>query len=256
MALRDQPYLPLYIQDIMTDEKLNECSAATHGIYIKGIMCLMHKSESYGKILLKQKHKQNESKDKNFATLLAKHLPYTVEEIYSALTELINEKVCFYEGDYLVQKRMVKDNEISEIRANAGKKGGFKTQNKSINKKKKIDLAKIEANSEYENDNKDDIINYPFSIEKGFEKILRRWIKYKTSRREKYKTNDSLEACYNKLLKLSDSEVIKAEAIIEDAIASNYAGFFALKPDHYPSKSSSKIHSTIKTFESIEFKES
>jgi len=23
MALRDQPYLPLYIQDIMTDEKLN-----------------------------------------------------------------------------------------------------------------------------------------------------------------------------------------------------------------------------------------
>ena len=44
MALRDQPYLPLYIHDIMVDEKLNECCAATHGIYIKGLMCLMHKS--------------------------------------------------------------------------------------------------------------------------------------------------------------------------------------------------------------------
>jgi len=55
MALRDQPYLPLYVQDIMTDEKLNECSAASHGIYIKGIMCLMHKSETYGKIMLKHK---------------------------------------------------------------------------------------------------------------------------------------------------------------------------------------------------------
>lgn len=26
MALRDQPYLPLYVQDFLTDEKLRECS--------------------------------------------------------------------------------------------------------------------------------------------------------------------------------------------------------------------------------------
>ena len=68
MALRDQPYLPLYIQDIMTDEELNECSASTHGIYIKGIICLMHKSKAYGKILLKQKYKQNKSISLNFAS--------------------------------------------------------------------------------------------------------------------------------------------------------------------------------------------
>jgi len=151
MALRDQPYLPLYIQDIMTDEKLNECSASTHGIYIKGIMCLMHKSEHYGKILLKQKHKQNSSKEKNFALLLAKHLPYSEREIEVALTELITEGVCHYDGDFLVQKRMVKDNELSEKRALAGKTGGKNTQ-KNIPKTDNFAKAKVEANSEYENE--------------------------------------------------------------------------------------------------------
>lgn len=149
MALRDQPYLPLYIQDIMTDEKLNECSAATHGVYIKGIMCLMHKSETYGKILLRQKYKQNESKEKNFALMLANHLPYSVDVIFAALTELIEEGVCYYEDDYLCQKRMIKDGELSVIRSLSGKKGG------ESNKKKLDDFAyaKYQANTEYENAN-------------------------------------------------------------------------------------------------------
>ena len=46
MSLRNQPYIPLYVQDFMTDERLNECSAAANGVYIR-LMCLMHKSEEY-----------------------------------------------------------------------------------------------------------------------------------------------------------------------------------------------------------------
>jgi hypothetical protein len=148
MALRNQPYLPLYIQDIMTDEKLNECSAATHGVFIKGIMCLMHKSETYGKILLKQKYKQTESKERSFALMLSKHLPYSVDVIFDALTELISEKVCHYEEDYLVQKRMVKDNELSEKRAFCGKLSGKNTQTKT----RKFAKTKSQANSEYVNE--------------------------------------------------------------------------------------------------------
>jgi len=152
MALRDQPYLPLYIQDIMTDEKLNECSAATHGVYIKGIMCLMHKSETYGKILLKQKYKQNESKEKNFALMLANHLPYTFDVILAALTELINEGVCHYEDDYLCQKRMIKDGELSVIRSLSGKKGGESSKKKAHDFAQAKPEAKSEANPEYENE--------------------------------------------------------------------------------------------------------
>ena len=58
MSLRNQPYFPLYVQDFLTDEKLNCCSASSQGVYIK-IMCLLHKSEVYGELMLKQKDKQN-----------------------------------------------------------------------------------------------------------------------------------------------------------------------------------------------------
>lgn len=148
MALRDQPYLPLYIQDIMTDEKLNECSASTHGIYIKGIMCLMHKSEHYGKILLKQKDKQTDKQSRNFAIKCDKHLPYTVEQIEQAIDELVSEGVLHIDGDALCQKRMIKDNQISELRAKAGAKGASKKAAFANPK----ESAKTLANSENENE--------------------------------------------------------------------------------------------------------
>ena len=52
----------------------------------------MHKSEEYGKILLQQKFKQTDKQSKNFAIMLVKHLPYTIEEIEKAIDELIEEK--------------------------------------------------------------------------------------------------------------------------------------------------------------------
>lgn len=162
MALRDQPYLPLYIQDIMTCEKLNECCAATHGIYIKGIMCLMHKSEQYGKILLKQKDKQSDNQIQNFATKIQKHVPYTVHEIEVALFELLAEKVLYLDGDALCQKRMIEDNRLSEIRSQAGKTGGETTQKVTRKvakaKGKATRQAKSKANPENEIVNEDGIV--------------------------------------------------------------------------------------------------
>ncbi len=92
MALRDQPYIPLYIQDFMTDEKLNECSAGATGVFIR-IMCLMHKSNPYGTILLKQKYKQTSSTVTNFASMLLRQMPYSLIEIETGLQELLNEDV-------------------------------------------------------------------------------------------------------------------------------------------------------------------
>lgn len=159
MALRDQPYIPLYVQDLMTDEKLNNCCAATHGIYIKGLMCLMHKSENYGKILLQQKFKQTDKQSKNFAIMLVKHLPYTVEEIENAIDELIEENVCYFEDDYICQKRMIKDGALSLIRSKVGKKGGDKTKENNENLLKILPKQKVEQNTEYEIENESEIIN-------------------------------------------------------------------------------------------------
>lgn len=147
MALRDQPYLPLYIQDYLTDEKLNECSAASQGVYIK-ILCVLHKSDEYGKILLKQNDKQTSKQTKNFALKFARHITFPTDAIESALDELLENGVMTLDGDILFQKRMVRDNEISLKRSECGKKGGEKTQFAS-----KFAKAKFKANTEYENEN-------------------------------------------------------------------------------------------------------
>lgn len=56
MALRDQPYMPLYVQDVLTDEKLLNCSAIAHGIYLR-LLCILHKQETYGILRINKKYK-------------------------------------------------------------------------------------------------------------------------------------------------------------------------------------------------------
>ena len=149
MALRDQPYLPLYVQDYLTDEKLNNCCASSQGIYIK-IMCIMHKSDEYGCILLEQKYEQTDSKIKNFAIKISKQIPFTTDEIFLALTELINEKVIYVLEDKICQKRMIKDNDVSLKRADAGKKSQF-ARTKDAAKEEQTHEQNTEYENEYEN---------------------------------------------------------------------------------------------------------
>ena len=173
MALRDQPYLPLYIQDFLTDEKLIECSPSATGIYIR-IMCIMHKSDTYGTILLKQKDKQNDRNIKNFASKLVKSLPWKEDVIFSGLNELLSEGVLIIDGDKLIQKRMVRDNDLSIKRSIAGSKGGSNSQFA-----KAKNQAKHQANTENENDNA--IVN---DINIGFEEF---WNAYDKKRGDKTK---------------------------------------------------------------------
>lgn len=167
--LRDQPYLPLYVQDFLTDEKLAECSAESTGVYIR-LMCLMHKSEEYGVITLREKdfcrdicHGKNDDKESGelsfFAAKLTKHLPYNYDVILRSLEELVEERVLYLEGNNLCQKRMIHDAKLSETRSKCGKKGADATNTKfkkEAPKKGKRDkdfaTAKKPANTENENE--------------------------------------------------------------------------------------------------------
>jgi hypothetical protein len=57
-----------------------------------------------------------------------------------------------------------------------------------------------------------------------------KWLKYKSERKESYKSKTSIESCYNKLLTMSNKDSDKFEQIIEQSIANNWAGLFELKP--------------------------
>lgn len=190
MALRDQPYMPLYVQDFLTDEKLNECSASATGVYIK-IMCLMHKSPAYGTILLGEKHKQTDDQIKNFASKFAGLFGFGIVEVESALRELIREDVVQLNGECLSQKRMVYDGEISVIRSTTGSKGGRRTQ--ELNN---FGRAKNQANAEYEYNNEgEDVLK---DLKESFEtfwnlydkkvgdrdKVMKKWGSFKKSDQE------------------------------------------------------------------------
>ena len=156
MALTDNPYLPLYVRDWLTSNKLSTCSALSHGVLIN-IMCVMHRENEYGKILLKQKFKQKDKQILNFALQLAKMVALDVAELDAGITELIDENVLVIEGDFLINPRMVKDAEISGKRAISGSKGGEKTQKN--NNKFALHFAKpnFKANSDIENKNENEI---------------------------------------------------------------------------------------------------
>lgn len=147
MSLRNQPYLPLYIQDYLTDEKLNMCSPAAQGVYVR-IMCILHKQPKYGMLIMKQKYKQNSSIIKDFACVLSKLITFEVQVIDDALTELIDEGVLTIDKEgNLFQKRMIDDGIKCEKKAAAGAIGGKNKQNSS-----KLE-SKIQANAEIENEN-------------------------------------------------------------------------------------------------------
>jgi uncharacterized protein YdaU (DUF1376 family) len=175
MALRDQPFLPLYIKDFMTDEKLAECSPAAHGIYVR-LICILHKEEVYGRTTLKEKYKTGGDILSDFSEQFSTNMPFKTAAIYDGLKELFSEGVIQVRGNKLSQKRMVKDGELSEKRSKSGKTGGSKTSEKNKKLAETFATANSIANTANENaieniDSKVDI-----GVDENFEKeILGLW---------------------------------------------------------------------------------
>lgn len=115
-SLRTSPYFPLEVDAFVSDEKLNECSASANGVYIR-VLCLMHKSEDYGRIKLKAQGTDA------IAEQLSRHLPFDIVEIGAGLEELLEAGVLYIDGGCLCQKRMIKDGQLSETRSRCGKLG-------------------------------------------------------------------------------------------------------------------------------------
>ena len=130
MALTNQPYIPLYVRDWLTSNKLKVCSSSAHGLLIN-LMCIIHKEDEYGTLLLKQNFKECSDICLNFASYLARLLPFDRGEIFTSLQELLSENVLIIEEDKLICNRMINDAILSNKRARSGSEGGKKTQSKS-----------------------------------------------------------------------------------------------------------------------------
>lgn len=82
-------------------------------------------------------------------------------------------------------------------------------------------------------------------VDEKYMSTFTEWLEYKSERKEKYKTESSLKACYNRLLKLSGDNPKIAEEIVQQSIANNYAGLFEyreIKPQKPKPKTQEEIN--------------
>jgi hypothetical protein len=66
-------------------------------------------------------------------------------------------------------------------------------------------------------------------IDALFLESFEKWMRYKSERKESYKSELSKKSFYNNLIKLSNNNPIIAAQIIEQSISNNWAGIFELK---------------------------
>ena len=69
-------------------------------------------------------------------------------------------------------------------------------------------------------------------VSQEFAEAFSLWLEYKKHKGQTYKDDKSKKICYNKLVKLSDNNPDTAMSIVEQSMANNWAGLFALKDDN------------------------
>lgn len=66
-------------------------------------------------------------------------------------------------------------------------------------------------------------------LDAEWKELLHDWLKYKAAKKQTYKSEMSIKAFYKSLYKLSQGDLLKAKAIIEQSQANNWAGIFPIK---------------------------
>ena len=110
------PAFQFYPSDWLSDIKLQSCSLSAQGLLIN-IMCLMHQSDEYGKLLINGRIPLVKEVSK---LLRLHHKTYQARLIELFLSGALYKD----ENGAITCKRMVKDEYIRELRRKSGKLGG------------------------------------------------------------------------------------------------------------------------------------
>lgn len=70
-------------------------------------------------------------------------------------------------------------------------------------------------------------------VEESWAEVMRKWLEYKASRKERYKSEMSATKCLEQLKKLSAGDPKVAQEVVDQSIANNWAGLFELKRQSY-----------------------
>jgi len=127
-----------------------------------------------------------------------------------------------------IQKRVRKIEERRKTdRKNKKNKGKSYPQRKLKENYKKT-VRKVHKVKESKAYNKEQGFSF---VKEEFKQCFLDWVEYKQQKGEKYKTQKSLEMCYNKLVKISGNDSSLAQEIINESMANNWKGFFPIKKE-------------------------
>lgn len=162
-----RPSFQFYPSDWSADIKLRSTSIAARGLWIE-IMCIMHQSDSYGyfpsilayvpiDIALPENAKHVDhlamiermmELNADFCSQLSRMVGSTEHEVCKCMKELARAQVFSFSADGKVfSKRMVSDEALRNIRAEAGRKGGnpaFKKNNSALPEKTALPSKPLE----------------------------------------------------------------------------------------------------------------
>jgi hypothetical protein len=121
-------WFKFFPKDWLLDQELQSCSLEVKGALIQ-IMCLLHQSREYGVLVL------DEGEDLN--KYLTKFLGIRSKNCQKVIQIMLGKGLLLTNSDgHLVNKRMVFDHKLSQIRAQSGKAGAVKThENRQIGEK-------------------------------------------------------------------------------------------------------------------------
>lgn len=131
--------------------------------------------------------------------------------------------------DTLFKENININNSIENNKRNSGSNSSpnsersVKTSSKSKKEKSSAQKEKHTGRSKF------DLEGWLGSVDEPWQGLLRQWMEYKIQRRERYKTELGARKCLTLLQNLSSGDARVAQMIIDQSIASNYAGLFPLK---------------------------
>ena len=123
-----RPSFQFYPSDWLRDTALRSCSTGARGLWID-MICFMHEGNPYGYLKVGNKVILAEN--------LARMVGLTIEEVEDYLAELKEANVFDFDADGAIySRRMIRDENLRNIRASGGKLGG----NPALMSKNKVNL--------------------------------------------------------------------------------------------------------------------
>jgi hypothetical protein len=212
---KELPYFKFYINDWLTGN-VTLLDMETQGVFIN--VCVLFWSRDCD-LKIDDLFERFKKKDRKYLEKLIEKKIICVENKNISIKFLEKQQENFKKLTETNKKNVEKRYETQQ-----NQHSNSTTENVSVYNIDKIREDKSKGDKRRE-DNKE---NYDF-IEKDFLETFSTWIKYKSDRKEKYKSIESEKSFYNKLLKLSNNDPVTAFEIVEQSMANNWAGIFELK---------------------------